>query len=60
MKYKAIAVYANYNVGSNRSEKTFDTFNEAQDWLETMAAEYEMSTGLDDFYSNGSCIKELI
>ena len=58
-QYKATAVFATYNVGVNKSEQVFDTFDEAQDWLESQCAEYETTTGLNDFYSNGSKIEEL-
>ena len=59
MKYKATAVYAVYNVGANQATEVFETYNEAVEWLEAQCAEYETSTGLDDFYTNGSKIEEL-
>ena len=59
MKYKATAVYAIYNVGANHATEVFETYDEATEWLETQCAEYETSTGLDDFYANGSKIEEL-
>ena len=59
MKFKATAVYAVYNVGINKATEVFETYNEATEWLEAQCAEYEASTGLDDFYTNGSKIEEL-
>ena len=59
MRYKATAVYAIYNTGINKSQQVFDTYNEAIEWLESQCAEYETTTGLDDFYANGSNIKEV-
>lgn len=59
MKYKATAVYAIYNVGANKATEVFETYDEATEWLELQCVEYARSTGLDDFYTNGSKIEQL-